>query len=212
MKKITFTLMVAATMLTGCRTQDTAFADYDQRPENKQPVLERPAWPNYDVHNDRSFAAFSHVQTAPSSHDGTCLKMTDGSLSTSRITLYRCKEATYVCYDWTVPTHQDWWFFRATAGSSIIDVDTGDRYLIRQLEHFPMNQCFWIYGQAGETIRLIDVYPPLPPSVKHIQIYEASAPSRRWMDGTGSLSAVYKVDDLRPKPLLFLKKKGRIIR
>lgn len=58
-------LMTAAVMLTGCHTTKSALAVmYDERPENKQPVLERPAWPNYNLHDDRSFAAFSHIQTA----------------------------------------------------------------------------------------------------------------------------------------------------
>ena len=212
MKKLIFTLTAAA-MLTGCRTQG-ALSAYDERPENKQPVLERPAWPNYDLHNDRSFAAFSHVQTAPSPHCGTYLKNEDGSLDGSwRVTLYRSKEATYLCYDWDVPTYQDWWFFRCTEGAAIIDADTGDRYLIQYAEHFPMNQCYWIYGQSGETIRFVNVYPPLPPSVKNVQIYTPSAEGRRWMDGTGSLSRPYKVDDLRPQPAgPAPKKTGRIIR
>ena len=208
MKKMIFTLMAAATVLTGCRT--SALSAYDERPENKQPVLERPAWPNYDLNNDRSFAAFSHIQTAPP-ESGTYLVKENGTHTNSRITLYRCKEATYLCYDWDVPTYQDWWFFRCNEGSAIIDADTGDRYLIQRVEHFPMNQCYWIYGQSGETIRQIDVYPPLPLSVKNIQIYEPDAPSRKWMDGTGYLSKPYKVDELRPTPA---KKKtsGRIIR
>ena len=53
-----------------------------------------------------------------------------------------------------------------------------------------MNQCFWIYGQKKETIRIVLVFPPLPLSVKRIQIYEASAESRRWMDGKGSITKV----------------------
>ena len=205
MKKFMFILMAAATMLTGCRTQSVTYADYDQRPENKQPVLERPAWPNYDVHNDRSFAAFSNVQTV---WDNSVKEMYGGF----SFTLYRCKEATYLCYDWSVPRYQDWWFFRFTEGSAIVDADTGDRYMLRSMEYFPMNQCFWIYGQAGETIRIVGVYPPLPPSVKRVQIYEAAAPSRRWMDGNASLTKVYKVDDLRPRPAPTPKKVGRIIR
>ena len=211
MKKFMFILMAATTILTGCRTQSVAYADYDQRPENKQPVLERPAWPNYDLHNDRSFAAFSNVQTAWD-NSGKGVVMENGTLTHGRYTLYRCKEATYLCYDWSVPRYQDWWFFRFTEGSAIVDADTGDRYMLRSMEHFPMNQCFWIYGQAGETIRLVGVYPPLPSSVKRVQLYEAAAPSRRWMDGSASLTKVYKVNELRPNPGPTPKKAGRIIR
>lgn len=200
MKKIMILMFAASAMLTGCHTTKSILTnDYDERPENKQPVLERPAWPNYDLHDDRSFAAFSHIQTAPEG-EGVRLIEDDGSVQTTRTTLYRCKDATYLCYDYHVPDYQDWWFFRQTSGSAIIDADTGDRYVVQGHEHFPLDQCFWIYGQKGETIRLVAKYPPLPLSVKRVQIYEASAEPRRWMSGTGSLSKVYNLDDLRPHP------------
>ena len=121
-----------------------------------------------------------------------------------------------MAFDWYVPKEQDWWFFCWKEGAAIIDADTGDRYMIRRLEHFPLNQCFWIYGQSTETIRLVQVYPPLPLSVKRIQIYEASAESRRWMDGTGTLTKPVDIDELRPHfhsaEKSKSKKQGRIIR
>ena len=217
MKKNILILMATAALFACCHTTKSLLAnDYDERPENKQPVLERPAWPNYDLHNDRSFAAFSHIQTAPENQRMYLLGCEDGSYTHGTYTLYRCQDATYLTYDWRVPTSQDWFFWRFTTGSAIIDADTGDRYVMQRLEHFPIDQCFWIYGQSGETIRIVQVYPPLPPSVKRVQLYEASAESRRWMDGTGVLTKPVDIDDLRPhakkqekaKP----KKQGRIIR
>lgn len=213
----TLILTAVATVLASCHTMKTALINaYDERPENRQPVLERPAWPNYDLHNDRSFAAFSHIQTAPKDAMGKRLTEEDGSLTTGHYTLYRCKDATYLTYDWTVPQKQDWWFFRFTEGSALIDADTGDRYLLREVEHFPLNQCFWIYGQSTETIRLVLVFPPVPLSVKRMQWYEASAESRRWMNGTGMITKPFDIEELRlharkqekAKP----RKQGRIIR
>ena len=211
MKKIMI-LAATVTMLTGCHTVKSVLATYDEHPENKQPVLERPAWPNYDLHNDRSFAAFSHIQTAPES-EGQHLQEENGAITPGAYTLYRCKDATYLCYDWTVPNYQDWWFFRFTQGSALIDADTGDRYLLQHLEHFPLDQCFWIYGQKNETIRFVLVFPPLSPSVKRIQWYEASAESRRWMDGTGMITKPIAINNLRPhvKEKQSSKKQGRII-
>jgi hypothetical protein len=202
--------------MTGCHTTKSVLAEYDERPENKQPVLERPAWPNYDLHNDRSFAAFSHIQTAPEGKRGKHLTEENGSFTSGQYTLYRCKDATYLTYDWLVPQKQDWWFFRENSGAAIIDADTGDRYVVQSHEHFPLDQCFWIYGHKNETIRLITRYPPLPLSVKHIRLYSPTSESRRWMSGEGCLTIVYNLDDLRPnamkqeteKP----KKQGRIIR
>ena len=210
MKKKMIIMIAVANVLAGCHSVQIA---YDDRPENKQPVLERPAWPNYDLHNDRSFAAFSHIQTAPKS-EGQHLQEEDGALTSGAYTLYRCKDATYMTDDWTVPKEQDWFFWRFTTGSALIDADTGDRYLLRRVEHFPLDQCFWIYGQSTETIRLVLEFPPLPLSVKRIQWYEASAESRRWMDGTGSITKPILIDDLRPhvKEKQPSKKQGRIIR
>lgn len=215
MKKTILFLTAVAAMMTSCHTAKTTFANaYDERPENKQPVLERPAWPNYDLHDDRSFAAFSHIQTAPEG-EGIRLTHEDGSPTHGKYTLYRCKDATYLCYDWTVPDYQDWFFWRITSGSAIIDADTGDRFVIKSNEHFPMDQCYWIYGQKNETIRQISVYPALPLSVKRIQIYEASGESRRWLSGEGSITKPISVEDLRPHAAIAPKqprKQGRIIR
>ena len=209
-------ILAALVMLIGCHTAKSALSsDYDERPENKQPVLERPAWPNYDLHDDRSFAAFSHVQTVPKG-EGIYVQNEDGSIGHGRTTIYRCKDATYLCYDWHVPEYQDWWFFRMTSGSAIIDADTGDRYVVQSHEHFPLDQCFWIYGHKNETIRLVCKYPPLPLSVKRVQIYSASSEARQWMSGEGSISKTYDLDDLRPKARKQEKEKpkkqGRIIR
>jgi len=213
---LTAAAAVVVAMLTSCHSMKGALAyDYDEQPENKQPVLERPAWPNYDLHDDRSFAAFSHVQTAPKG-EGVHIRREDGHFSGSRTTLYRCKDATYLCCDFDVPDYQDWWFFRENSGAAIIDADTGDRYVVQSHIHFPLDQCFWVYGHKNETIRLIAKYPPLPLSVKRIKIYSPTSESRRWMDGAGSLSKVYKLDDLRPhskKPEAGnSQKQGRIIR
>ncbi len=210
-----FILIAAATMLTSCKTaQNISTSAYDERPENKQPVLERPAWPNYDLHDDRSFAAFSHIQTKPADQPMRYLRCEDGSIMPGSIVLYRCKDATYLCYDWQVPTEQDWFFWRMTSGSAIIDADTGDRYLIQSHVHFPLDQCFWIYGQSGETIRLVSKYPPLPLSVKRVQIYEASGEPRRWLTGTGYITEPVDVEELRPHAKaknLRSKTSGRII-
>jgi hypothetical protein len=96
-KQMKYMLLVALTaMVASCHTtKNIVGSDYDEHPENKQPVLERPAWPNYDLHDDRSFAAFSHVQTAPKGV-GTYLKDENGSWNHGRTTIYRCKDATYL--------------------------------------------------------------------------------------------------------------------
>lgn len=194
-----FVIISAATVLamTATAMHASSRGDYDVRPENKVPRMERPAWPDYDLHNQNSFAVFADVQTAPE-NEGVRLRWESERVSSGRITLCRCREATYVTFDWTVPSYQDWWFFRWTEGAMMIDADTGDRYMLRRLEHFPMNQCFWIHGQSGETIRIVSVYPPLPLSVKRIRFFDPDVESRQWMSGRGKRSLIYDVESLRP--------------
>lgn len=208
MKRICIISAVTVMAMTLTAQHVSSREAYDVRPENKVPRMERPAWPDYDLHNQNSFAVFADVQTAPR-EEGRLLRWESGITPTVRHTLYRCKEATYVTNDWTVPSYQDWWFFRWNEGEMIIDADTGDRYMLRHLEHFPMNQCFWIHGQSGETIRIVSVYPPLPLSVKRIRFFSPDSESRQWMNGRGDRSKIYEVDSLRPSEAP--QPRGRII-
>ena len=119
MNRIIMIIIAAVVMSANCYGKKSARITYDERPENKQPVLERPAWPNYDLHDDRSFAAFSHVQTAL--EKPVRYIMTEGGSNFLPLTVYRCEDATYVCVDYQMPTSQDWLLFRFTTGSAIID-------------------------------------------------------------------------------------------
>lgn len=204
MKKILFALMLVCMAIPDGYGK-TKLPTYDVRPANQAPTLERPAWPDYDVQNENSFAVFSNILEVNPTASGKNMGTEGG-----RWTLYRCEEATYVTFDWQVPSYQDWWFFRFTTGSAIIDADTGDQYLLRELEYFPMDQCFWVHGQSGRTIRFVLVFAPLPLSVEHVQIFEASAPTRRWMDGDATRSRVFDIDDLRPTTERKVKE-GRVI-
>ena len=201
MKKIFMTLLLGMTLSGSAKDK---LPKYDVRPANKAPMLERPAWPNYDVHNENSFAVFKNILETKKTDIGKNV------FNNGVRTLYRCEDATYVTYDWDVPSHQDWWFFRFTTGSAIIDADTGDQYLLRELEYFPMDQCFWVHGQSGQTIRFVLVYAPLPDTVNHVQFFDASAPTRKWMDGGAERSQVFDVDELRPNAPK-TEKHGRVI-
>ncbi|MBQ8050565.1 MAG: hypothetical protein IJ197_03185 [Bacteroidaceae bacterium] len=203
MKKIIFALvLVCLAVNDGYGRKE--LPTYDVRPVNQAPTLERPAWPNYDVQNENSFAVFNTILTAPKQDNGK--NVFDGGYWT----LYRCKEATYVTYDWKIPEYQDWWFFRFTTGTAIIDADTGDQYLLREVEYFPMDQCFWVHGQSGQTIRFVLVFAPLPQTVKRVQIFEASAPTRKWMEGDAERSRVFHISELRPR-VKRAEKEGRVI-
>ena len=48
MNRIIMIIIAAVVMSANCYGKKSARITYDERPENKQPVLERPAGPNYD--------------------------------------------------------------------------------------------------------------------------------------------------------------------
>lgn len=205
-------IFIAAMLLAfvSCSTQKKSVSSlplYDERPVNEIPTIERPAWPNYDTQNENSFAVFSHIYEPPV-RQGLPLMGSQGDGSNATWRLRRCKDATYLTYDYVIP--QDWFFFRFTTGSCLIDADTGDRYLLREVEHLPMDQCFWIHGMTGRTIRLVLIYAPLPESVKRICVYEAEGEPRQWMDGDAWLSEPNDVNTLRQDIVWSESRAGRI--
>ncbi len=207
-KKI-ISLLAACALLSSCHTSKTALSGYYERPYNERPVMERPSWPNYDIDNENSFAVFSRICPVVNQQSmGKPVKFIGEETDKTRYTLYRCKEATYVVYEY--PIWQDWCFFCFYEGRRIVDVDTGDEYLLREVEHLPLNQCFWIHGQNGVWVRFVMVYPPLPDTVKVIQFFSPGGPERKWLNPEPSRSEPVFVDDLRPKPLA-PPNKGRII-
>lgn len=90
------------------------------------------------------------------------------------------------------------WFFHFDSGKCIIDRETGDRYMLREMEFYPTDTCFWIKGAAGKYVRFVQKFPPLPLSVKEIEFFSPSAPSRYNFDGS-AWKASARVEDLRPK-------------
>ena len=163
-----------------------------QRPVNIKPTMERPAWPNYDIDNQNSFAIFSDMCTLDSRDIQNKFLWEN-----AYITLYRCNDATYVAFDYLIP--QECLFFCFYDNLQIIDADTGDSYLLREVEHFPLNQCFWIHGMTGKYVRFVKVFPPLSDSVRRIQFFDAGGSKRKWFYPSPSRSGVVDIKKLYPK-------------
>ena len=208
MKRIISLLAVSA-LLSSCHTQKMESAGYDERPYNTRPIMERPAWPNYDIDNENSFAVFSQIcPVVGQKSKGKKVMFLDQGPSNGRYTLYRCHEATYVVYEYLI--WQDWCFFCFYEGKRIVDADTGDEYLLREVERLPLNQCFWIHGQTNQWVRFVLVFPPLPDTVKRIQFFNPGGPGRKWLHPMPERSEIIKVASLRPQ-IISSTPKGRII-
>lgn len=194
MKRQTFAIALATmALLGGCassRQQASQQVSYDARPENKKPILVHKASPNYNIEDDKTFAAYKNPYTV-SQPEGKFFGQNKGYYQ-----LYRSKDATYLTITSFCP--EDAWFFHFDSGKCIIDRETGDRYMLREMEFYPTDTCFWIKGAAGKYVRFVQKFPPLPLSVKEIEFFSPSAPSRYNFDGS-AWKASARVEDLRPK-------------
>lgn len=151
---------------------------YDERPSNHAPTVVRAAASAYDVNNEDTYAVYTNIQSYTEEERGEYVFMerNKGLVHYSLYSLYRCKDATYLAFDDCV---RDKALFRFNTGTMIIDVDTGQEYPLRKVEHFPTDQCFWVKGNQPEDseqvdrVRFILEFPPLDQSVTRIAIYNA---------------------------------------
>ena len=111
--------------------------------------------------------------------------------------LYRTKDATYVTATYRCP--EDWWFFNFNSGWAIIDNKRGDRYMLREVEYYPTDTCFWIKDSRDKFVRFVLVFPPLPKKVKTVDFFIPSGESRFNFDGSEKHMSGLRVEDLRPK-------------
>lgn len=166
-------------------------AYYDMRPENSKPTLVQEAPKDYTIENTRTFAAYKDAYTI-SRLEGKFLVEDKGVYQ-----LYLTKDTTYLTVAYFCP--QNPWFFFFNKDFSIIDRKTGDRYMLREVEHFPMNTCFWVKGVSKKYVRFVLKFPPLPLSVEEIDLFSPSSPSRVNFDGSAWRASKLSVRELRPK-------------
>ena len=191
----------ACVLAAACASQRAG--NYDKRPDNPAPLLRQPAPTSYNLHNSGTFPHYTKVNG---------VNRTDGKplFSGGRYQLYRTKEATYVTADYR-PSWPDSVFYRFEGKCAIIDSKTGDRYMLRRVEHFPTDTCFWVHNPGEWNYnRFVLVFPPLPAKVKTVDFFMPDGPSRKLFDGTGKRAKNINVAELRPKPAVE-KKRGRTI-
>ena len=96
-----------------------------------------------------------------------------------------------------------------------LDSRTGDQYMMRRLEHFPTDTFFWVDGVDGNYVRFVLVFPPLPESVKTVDFFAPSGPSRRYFSGEAKSKRKLSVKKLRrgngKVPERMVSRRGRII-
>jgi hypothetical protein len=135
---------------------------YQSIAKSKAPIMERDKSPNYDAHNEQTWPIYTNVETSPN-------RYVDG------VEVYRGENCTYVVRYNQVAFDYHW--FHPKSGNALVDPETGDRYMVRYLEHFPLDTYHWIHGQEGKTIRRVYVYPPLPEHVKRVDLIPSRIPA-----------------------------------
>lgn len=196
--------LAAATCLT-CACATTKLPMYDPRPDNDAPELVKPQAADYDINDSKTFATYKNVYTV-TEPDGIMLFHGD------HYRLYRTKDATYVTATYLNASKR---FYLFNSQCAIIDSKTGDQYMLRRVEHFPLDKFFWVEGSGNGYIRFVLVFPPLPADVEKVDFFSAGGFSRKWFDGSAECWRNISVEKLRrgngKKSERIVPKRGRII-
>lgn len=138
-------MLAVVLWLSSCATSRRGA--YDMRPENRAALYqERKASPYYRMDNEHTFPIYKAPYTV-NQQEGQVL------FGRGAYELYRAKDATYVTATYRCP--EDWWFFNFNSGWAIIDNKRGDRYMLREVEYYPTDTCFWIKDSRDKFVRFV---------------------------------------------------------
>ena len=148
------------------------------RPLNQAPTLERDKSPNYDAHNEQTWPVYTDVQT---------VREEEYKRDMGKPQVIRGKNCTYVVYHYGW-LHYHHWFYN-NSNDKLVDPKTGDQYMIRYDEHFPMDTYFWVHNVTRKYVRMVSVYPPLPEDVTTVDLIPGIKPAEEQL----SNSSPYRV-------------------
>ncbi len=162
-------------------------------PANKAPKLVREQAANYDYFDHETFSAYEDFQSVDIMR-GTKI------WNNMNVEIYPTKKCTYVVFyqDYLHHDNDEWVFFLFPSNISIIDTDSGNRYQIRKLHHYPLDTFFLHHNNAKSIHMFIAEFPPLKNDVERIQFEYPDTPARKWWDGGGETSAPLYLSDLIP--------------
>ena len=136
---------------------------YQAIAKSKAPIMERDKSPNYDAHNEQTWPIYTGVETVST-------KYID-----HKPEIYRGENCTYVVTYNLIGFDYHW--FHPNSRSALVDTETGDRYMVRYMEHYALDTYHWIHGQQGQVMRRVAVYPPLPEHIKKIDLVPGEIPA-----------------------------------
>lgn len=165
---------------------------YDTVPQFHKPLLEKEHMSenkSYDLQNWNTWKVMNDAHLIKPLRDGT-------------MALWRTPEATYVA----VGYEQNWTteYFNFDQRTTMID-QTGQQYKLRKVLGLPLDEMFFMKGNAGDYVAFLLEFDPLPLDVSTITYVEPDGePFNAWgANWTGSVIPDISVQELRDNQRLF---------
>ena len=165
---------------------------YDTVPQFHKPLLEKEHMSenkSYDLQNWNTWKVMNDAHLIKPLRDGT-------------MALWRTPEATYVA----VGYEQNWTteYFNFDQRTTMID-NTGQQYKLRKVLGLPLDEMFFMKGNAGDYVAFLLEFDPLPLDVSTITYVEPDGePFNAWgANWSGSVKPDISVQELRDNQRLF---------
>lgn len=165
---------------------------YDTVPQFHKPLLEKEHMSenkSYDLQNWNTWKVMNDAHLIKPLPDGT-------------MALWRTPEATYVA----VGYEQNWTteYFNFDQRTTIID-QTGQQYKLRKVLGLPLDEMFFMKGNAGDYVAFLLEFDPLPLDVSTITYVEPDGePFNAWgANWKGSVMPDISIQELRDNQRLF---------
>jgi hypothetical protein len=165
---------------------------YDTVPQFHKPLLEKEHMSenkSYDLQNWNTWKVMNDAHLIKPLRDGT-------------MALWRTPEATYVA----VGYEQNWTteYFNFDQRTTMID-NTGQQYKLRKVLGLPLDEMFFMKGNAGDYVAFLLEFDPLPLNVSTITYVEPDGePFNAWgANWAGSVKPDISVQELRDNQRLF---------
>ena len=165
---------------------------YDTVPQFHKPLLEKEHMSEnkpYDLQNWNTWKVMNDAHLIKPLRDGT-------------MALWRTPEATY----FAVGYEQNWTteYFNFDQRTTIID-QTGQQYKLRKVLGLPLDEMFFMKGNAGDYVAFLLEFDPLPLDVSTITYVEPDGePFNAWgANWSGSVKPDISIQELRNNQRLF---------
>ncbi len=165
--------------------------DYDTIPQLRKPRIEKEhMWEDkpYDMQNWNTWKVMTDAHLIKPVMDGT-------------MALWRTPEATYIAIGYEQNWTTEYWSFDHDI--KLLD-DTGHQYKIREVQGLPLDELFFMKGNAGDYVAYVLVFDPIPLELtKFTYIVPAGEPFNAWGANWSGCVLPLDVQQLRDNQKLF---------